>query len=201
MNNSVRYALTFALGAATGALVAWKLLDTRYNRIMEEEIDSFRAAIAKKEAEENEEQGEGGETKRVDFTPEERDNYATTLADCGYTSYGSAKEIREAMNDDDMRIITPEEFAECEGYDTHSLTYFADGILIDEWGIPIDDIDEVVGLESLEIFEHEETDSVYVRNDRLRTDYEILLDMRSYSDAKGSSPHDAEDFDDSEQDN
>lgn len=200
MSNGVKYVFTFALGAAAGALVAWKVLDERYKRIMDEEVESFRAAISNKEKNE----ADKPETEEVEpeFTGDDRKNYATTLANCGYTSYSDAKDgLKDVDGTDDIHVITPIEFAENEDYDTHTLTYYSDGVLTDEQDNPVDDIDEVVGLESLEIFGMCDTDSVYVRNDRLKTDYEILLDMRPYSDVKGPSPHIAEAFDVQESDN
>ena len=41
--------------------------------------------------------------------------------------------------------------------------------------------DDVVGMESLTHFGEYEDDSVFVRNDRLKCDYEILMDERTYS--------------------
>ena len=46
----------------------------------------------------------------------------------------------------------------------------------------ISDVDNVVGKDSLSKFGEYEPDSVYVRNDREKTDYEILADTRCYSD-------------------
>ena len=43
-------------------------------------------------------------------------------------------------------------------------------------------MDEIVGEESLNHFGEYEDDSVFVRSDRLKCDYEILLDQRNYSD-------------------
>lgn len=190
MSNGARFIFTFALGATAGALVAWRVLDKYYKQILDEEAESFRAAISKLEKKETD-TPETEETSEPDFTAEDRKDYAKTLAGCGYTSYASAKDgLKEVA--DDMYVISPEEFDELEDYDTHSLTYYSDGVLTDEQDNPIDDIDEVVGLESLETFGMYETDAVYVRNERLKTDYEILLDMRPYSEVKGPGPHIAE---------
>ena len=46
----------------------------------------------------------------------------------------------------------------------------------------VEDVDNVVGEESLNCFGKYEDDSVFVRNDVLKADYEILLDERNYSD-------------------
>lgn len=64
-----------------------------------------------------------------------------------------------------------------------SLTYFADGILADECGEIVDDVEEIIG-DGLDHFGEYEDDSVFVRNDAKRCDYEILKDLRDFSDFK-----------------
>ena len=71
---------------------------------------------------------------------------------------------------------------ENEDYETVSLTYYADGVLTDEFGNVIEDVEGMVGKESLTHFGEYEEDSVFVRNDSLKTDYEILRDTYNYSD-------------------
>lgn len=79
-------------------------------------------------------------------------------------------------------IISPEEFGENPYYDTISLTYYSDKVLTDEDDIEIEDVDGLIGEDSLNHFGEYEDDSVFVRNDELQTDYEILLDERAYYD-------------------
>ena len=89
-------------------------------------------------------------------------------------------------------VITPEEFDE-EGYETISLTYYADGVLTDEQDFPIEDVEDTVGNDALNSFGEYEDDSVYVRDDDKGIDYEILLDVRKYSDLpKTDEPHNME---------
>ena len=66
------------------------------------------------------------------------------------------------------------------------MNYYADGVLADDMDdeIEADDIDMLVGRDSLNHFGEYEMDSVFVRNDALKTDYEILLDLRNYSEVK-----------------
>ena len=45
----------------------------------------------------------------------------------------------------------------------------------------IEDVDNIIGLDSLNHFGEYEADSVHVRNDKKKTDYEILLDEEKYS--------------------
>ena len=95
------------------------------------------------------------------------------------------------MTKDDIYVISPEEFGE-NGYDTISLTYYADKILADEYDCPIIDVDDCVGADSLNRFGEYEDDSVFVRNDIKEIDYEILLDLRRYSDINAEPPYQVE---------
>ena len=47
----------------------------------------------------------------------------------------------------------------------------------------VDDPEKIVGFESLGHFGEYDDDAVYVRNDRLKCDYEILRDPRRYEEA------------------
>ncbi len=88
-------------------------------------------------------------------------------------------------------VISPDVFGDADGYDVVSLNYYADGVLTDDWGDIIGNVDDIVGEESLTHFGEYENDSVFVRNDRLKTDYEILKDERNFSDIK--NPYEMED--------
>ena len=81
-------------------------------------------------------------------------------------------------------VITPEEFGELYDYEKVSLIYYADGVLTDEDDNIVDDVDGIVGIDSLNMFGQYEEDSVYVRNDERRCDYEILMDERKYHQVK-----------------
>ena len=85
-------------------------------------------------------------------------------------------------------VISPEEFDTKDGYKTVSLSYYADGVLADDYDEVVEDVEKMVGKESLNHFGEYEDDSVFVRNDRMRTDFEILRDLRNYSDVVGEMP-------------
>ena len=89
-------------------------------------------------------------------------------------------------------VIPPDEFDELDGYEVISLTYYADGVLTDDYNEPVEDVENTVGSDSLTHFGEYEDDSVFVRNDNLKVDYEILADMRKYSDVVKIDPHRAE---------
>ena len=97
--------------------------------------------------------------------------------------YMSKDEFQSPMYDDPF-VIDPSEFGENPEYDTETLTYFADGVLVDDVDDVIEEPDIVVGLENLKVFEEFGATTVYVRNDIYKTDYEIIRDDWNYSDLK-----------------
>ena len=82
-------------------------------------------------------------------------------------------------------IISPEEFGESGNYTQISLTYTLKEFWQTTKNEIIEDIDDTVGEDFADHFGDYEDDSVFVRNDRLRCDYEILKDNRSYHDVAG----------------
>ena len=103
--------------------------------------------------------------------------------DSGYVDYSNKKEqIKEkVMQTEKPYVITPDEFGDIYEYEKLTLFYFADGVVTDSERQPLDDVDEIVGLDSLDHFGEYEDDAVYVRNDRLKADYEILKDLENYA--------------------
>lgn len=195
MNGTLSKLFIFAAGAAIGSVVTWKLLKTKYEQFAQEEIDSIKEAYTYEKAESTDEacdsnDKEEGEPDRneTDELPHIRE-YAAKLQGQNYTHYSnnSREEVADVVK---PKVIKPEEFGEKEdeGYDTISLTYYADGVLTDDMDNPIVDVESMVGEDSLTHFGEYEDDSVFVRNDRIKADIEILLDMRKYSDVAKSHP-------------
>ena len=80
-----------------------------------------------------------------------------------------------------------------EGYRTVTLYYHADGVLTDDQNEIVEDADDVVGTDFSEHYGEYEDDSVCIRNDAKRTDYEILYDPSTYHSGVNKNPHLAED--------
>ena len=81
-------------------------------------------------------------------------------------------------------VIKPEEF-DIGDYEVITLRYYDDDVVtVDNTGkvLTEDEIEECVGLDSLTHYGEYEEDSVFVRNDDLRIDYEILRDEDDYYD-------------------
>lgn len=191
MNNKAVPFLMFVLGAAIGSFVTWRYIKDIYERIAQEEIDSVKEVFLRREEEMS---SENEEPKRKIAACYEngasKTEYAAILQREGYTNYSnmSEKEGTE-MAEDKPYVISPEEFGEFDEYEKISLTYYSNNILADENDEVIEDVEETVGFESLTHFGEYEDDSVFVRNDIRRCDYEILLDQRSYSDVVKRMPH------------
>lgn len=191
MSNTLNKVLIFAAGVAVGVLVSHKVFKTKYEIIAQEESESFRETYArmKDEYEAEMEEYEAIErAKKPDLS-----EYRNKLKEQGYVEY-SEEEIEEVARVERPYVISPSEFGELDGYETVSLTYFNDGVLTTDYdNEEVDYVDDVVGLDSLEHFGEYENDTVFVRNDRLKVDYEIMRDNRNYSDVVNTSPHNVED--------
>lgn len=95
--------------------------------------------------------------------------------------YIEGEEADNKMSDDPY-VISPEEFGDMDDYDEISLTYYSDGFLVDDNDELLDakEIEDAIGWDALDRFGEYEDDSVHVRNDRRKCDYEILRDSRKY---------------------
>lgn len=188
--------LTFTAGAAVGSVVTWKLIKTKYEQIAQEEIDSVKESFSNKPNYEGPEDSDEAE-RANEPNPTDIREYASKLQSEGYTDYSNVNNSKPekktvADNVEKPYVISPEEYGDIEEYDCIELTYYEDGVLTDDGDEIIDDVDAIVGEGSLETFGDYEDDSVHVRNDRLKCDYEILRDPRKYSDVHKPSPHRAE---------
>ena len=190
-NRTVVDVLVFAAGVAIGSAVTWKITKDKYEKIVQEEIESIREAFdvesdaSEEDVEETPRQINWDELEDLEEEfEEELDEYADLT-----NLYSSEKGGAEKVEASKPRVIEPMEFDEIDGYGTLSLTYYSDGILEDEQSKIITDVSDLIGDEALDTFGLYEDDSVFVRNDKLRIDIEILKDYRTYEEATGNSPN------------
>lgn len=193
MSNRSLFSLGFIIGAASGATVAWYLLKDKYETLAQEEIDSVKEVFARREQEMKDETvkrnvAEG--IKDSDRTKPDLKEYAEQLKKNGYTRYSDLSADDGGVSDKQTKpyVIPPEQFGDNEEHEQISLTYYADGVLADENDEVIEDVEDAVGIDSLNHFGEYEDDSVFVRNDARKCDYEILLDQRTYSEVAEEMP-------------
>lgn len=211
MNSKITNVLMFAVGAAVGSAVTWKVVKTRYERIVQEEIESVKTAfndlvaIRQDETEETEETDESdpklqpkqgqidwSELEDLDEEEEDEEEYEPTEEDMAEyeqltANYTNGKGGAGKMERDPY-VIAPYDFGEIDGYHTIELTYYADDVLEDDSYCIVDDRDELIGPKALNTFGEYEDDAVFVRNERLRTDFQILKDYRTYAEARSIGP-------------
>ena len=200
MNTKVACAIAFVAGAAVGVAASWRVLDTKYKKLADKEIASVKELFYSKPVENNEEPDESEEEKfeqspEKDFTEEEKKEYTNIASSyTSYTNYTTKSVVEEEPNveiidsepnveitDSEPYVISPVELGDCD-YDVIDLIYYeGDNTLTDEEDEIINDVGELIGWESLEHFGEYEDDSVCVRNDIRKVDYEVLLDVRKYS--------------------
>ena len=188
MKSTLSNIIIFAAGAAIGSVVTWRILRERYEQYVKEEIESVKEVYSRKKQELDEETADENEGEvRTPHEKPDISEYKDVLKQCGYRDYSTTPQFKDVITDEEMSemkrpyVITPQEFNDGE-YAIQSLTYYADGILVDDDGEPIENIDALVGLDSLNHFGEYEEDSVFVRNDVLAIDFEILADVRNYFD-------------------
>ena len=177
--------VAFIFGAAAGSVITWFVTKKHYEKIAQEEIDSVKEVFSKRhdkiESEPESEQPEESDADISEDEPEEDWDQETELEYLQIASqYDDDLTIEERSKAKPV-IISPDEFGEDHSYDQIELVYYADGILADERDI-ISNIADIVGEDFESHFGEYEDDSVYIRNDRLRSEYAIIKDERSFYD-------------------
>lgn len=185
----------FMAGATVGSAAMWLYLKKKYEQIAQEEIDSVKAAFAERKPDfnirNNKDEQEDNQHK-ADIAKLKPDlvNYVAKLQEEGYTNYTehsrkNTNEEKDEVMPDKPYVISPDEYGASDNYTPISLTYYSDGVLADDEDEIMEDIEGTVGEDFADHFGDYEDDSVHIRNDRLRCDYEILRDNRSFREVTG----------------
>lgn len=217
MNKKLFNVLLFTGGAALGSLVTWKVLKIKYERIVQEEIDSVKETWARLMSEESDEDTcyededdpddddvedveDVEESDADDFDAVEYDQKTVTAYHEIASMYGKsgnkAENDGEGEGDQEEEVpyingpvlILPEDFGNGDyDYELYCLTYYADGVLADDWFKKYD-VEETIGEDSVEHFGDYATGLIHVRNERLNAEYEVVQDPRNYADVIHNDP-------------
>ena len=201
---------TFVTGLVIGSVVTYVIVKDKFEKIAQEEIDSVKEVFGRRVEKEADKKVEKIAKKEVEKIRKEYNEYDNLTKN--YTSYSKNKteesiedaeyeevcendedgveldEIERASDYDRPYIIEPQEFGALDGYSLITLYHYSDNVLADDCDELVEDLDDVVGEDYASHFGEYEDDCVYVRNDRLKADYEICRDLRKYSDVAWRSP-------------
>ena len=179
--------IVFVAGAVIGAGVTAYFMNQYCEKRIHEEVQSVKDKWEndhKKEPEvEIEEIKEEDPIETADYTmSSEEIAEATDLVESvGYKKKQEAE--LEARKNAKPYMISQEEYSNGE-YEPIGLTYYSDNILAtDDTMEPVEDVEGTVGFNSLSHLMQggPDDDIIYVRNDRLRVDYEVMRDDRPFS--------------------
>lgn len=185
--------LSFVIGLAIGVVSS----ALYFRGKTQEEVDEVRSFYLSKVGEnENEENTETESVEDKVFRefnatkPEIRD-YINTLRERKYVDYSktaepddSSAKVPEVIAD--PYVISIDDFGQEEGYDTITLTAYSDGTIANYADDELEDPESTVGEDILNKFGDE--DVVYIRNDRLKADFEVVRDNRTYVEVVGDFP-------------
>lgn len=192
----------FAMGAVVGSAASFFILKKRMDKKLEEEFQNYKESFSnpnivnffyeseKKKAESSQKKETEESCDVVKYTKDQKKKKKEYT---DYTSfYNGSKSSKIDKEDDEVVIndfsgdpdavpviISPDEFGDEEGYAQISLLYTTDGVLIDEDDNRFEST-ECLCSDYEEHFDEYESDAVYMRNDRVRTYYEILKSLKSY---------------------
>lgn len=182
---STGHIIALVTGAVVGSAVTYKIAKDKFTKLFDEELENMReyylglcASLKQDEPEEKE------ETRVEEPSVVDAEAIITNFNYSVYQESGEEGLVRNKTERYKPYIIPPELFGDDDSYDTETLTYYSDGVLTDDQDNPIEDVQGMVGNDSLMHFGEYEPDAVYVRNDRLKVDFEILLDNDRYDSLK-----------------
>lgn len=218
--NKLGYLGMYLLGALTGSVAVFFVLNEKYKKIADDEINEIRNLYKeqtkkfKEETEAYQEEVDKLNTELKwkeleDLDDDDENDDEMTEYDrfvesdilkhqdhnqrVNYSSSINYKDIPEEdrpYREDDAFVIAPEHFGEDEDMDVCTLYYFADGTLTDDNYVPVDDVTFTVGEDALDSFGTYEEDCVYVENPKLHSYFEILKDPRTFDEYTDEHPND-----------
>lgn len=187
MNKGLVAFLAFSCGTISGFFTGKKLLEQHYRQLVDEEINSVKQAFRRQNRHEM--------PSKDSKTPQPKNIPVKPKTD--YTTYYPTKKMEEeettkAQEDPKtIYVIPPDEFDTLEDYEAISLKLYADGVVTDDdnRAMSEEDIERTITRDSLNHIDEYEPGSVFVRNDTLRVDYEVLTDERTYEEVLTEQPY------------
>lgn len=195
---------TFVGGAVIGALVGWSAHKKKYEDQLEAETESIRKTYEKKyvkvpkqdlpnvedTADMSEEEFKDYVNKRVEAKKEYSKIAAQYQPEGEVVTPDMTLEERAAAQPE---LIYAEEYGEeqdtGETYDRVELLWFKDERLATEAEMEILDVSTTIGWDAIAQFDKTGLNTIYVRNHRLKIDYEVFKYDDTYEELLAERPH------------
>jgi hypothetical protein len=177
-----------AAGAAMGFIFARNRLEAKYEKMYQEEVETTKVyANMFRKTEDFESPVKAAAALGVVAPPKVVDPRASAEKLVEGLGYRGAKSVAADVltrNRNKPYVIRADEFFENEsGFDQITLTYFrGDDSLSDDADMLIEDVEKTVGKKNLDTFGQLSGDenTTHIRNEKLKVEYEIVLDHRTY---------------------
>lgn len=192
IGENIKNVLLFTAGLVMGSVVTWKMTKDKYEQWANDEIRMMREYYNRKEEdyyeeEDLDEEPIEAEVRTERSTKPDLTEYTSRLNESGYTDYSEiSKKDEEEDDESDMEekpyVISPEEFGDFDDYETIELTYYKNGYVTDDQDILMsnDEVEEAIGWNNITRMGEYEEDALHVRNEKRKTDYEILQVFDDY---------------------
>ena len=203
MNKTVLYsAISFLIGSALGAVGTYVFKMKKYDSAFRKRQEEMEAYYKKKQSEPQKpiEPAES-DGHMIPIKIEKKTNMMEEArkiaADQGYIKkqYSKIKSEDEEESLDDIPtadevindkpyVIDMNEFGTQEMYEIETWHLYSDGVITDETNAPVDmdDVMNTVSYSAIDTLKNSNKDCVYVRNERLRKDFEIIEEIGRYDD-------------------
>ena len=178
----------FLGGLITGAVITYFTMKNKCEEYIQKEIKEVKDELHNRHNDVENEIIDVEETEEVKDT-EDAENHQEYNDIINEYAPSNEVEINEIEREDDPRfahIVTPEDFGSIEGYDYDSLYWHPNNVVTnntDTESIHPDELYNLVGMSWSEIESHfgeYEDDTVFVRNNDLKCDYEILRTIEDF---------------------
>lgn len=209
MNKGLLCGLALIAGGVAGFLGARSYFSGKYEALYQKEVEALRAAYRAEDALTRKQETTDMEVKKKAEQAKakpELTRYVNYARQLGYREDEQEKPEPETIKEEPILVlekaevvtnpkrpyvVPPDEYGTFDNFETISLTFYADHILADDDDRQIsqDEIERTVGSDSLTHFGEYEEDSVFVRNEGLKCDYEILLSQKEYSEVLKDKPY------------
>lgn len=188
------HVIAFIAGAAVGYFAANYLLKDKYEKRFQQEVSStIEAFKSNKKDDEVTHKDEKLKAISDDIVVADIKEYAKNIGNLNYSEVKDDKPSEENKDDDidhtKPYVITEEEVDAYMNYSITQWNYYADGVLTDENNEVVEDVSTTIGKEAFEHLKKTSESAIYVRNDLLELDYEILKNEMTYAELLEEKPY------------